>query len=416
MSYRSDPTFLSEAPSDENFVLRHWRGNYSLPFSWFLVGGLLSFLILGGLGLVMLFVEQSAPSLRLVAAASLLYFVIFITIRGWAIVGIWRSAGKHEDRGGSLGWAWIARGLVVMGLLGSVAQASNLFIIGRENLSLAMGNDEYAKSFKLQLREQGKEALLTGTIPAGATQQLEELLAASPTVETIRLESGGGRIFEAKLMADVVRKRGLFTLVNSHCESACTLVFLAGKQRSVSPYARIGFHSPSLAGATGQWLEQATLNNRADYQLAGLDGDFIDRIMATPAESMWYPTYDELVAAGVVTGTEFVVGSDKGAQLGQALKASADEINGAGPIQVDEITRRLGASVEGNTLIVRFAISSKANNIDLRIAADQLRPSITSQVCADQVVRSMIEGGATISFRYALASGGSFQVPVTRCT
>lgn len=35
---------------------------------------------------------------------------------------------------------------------------------------------------------------------------------------------------------------------------------------------------------------------------AGISKEFIDRVLATSPDDMWYPTYEEMRQAGVVTG------------------------------------------------------------------------------------------------------------------
>jgi hypothetical protein len=103
------------AGPDPSYFTRHWRGELSLPISYWLSGwlaGLASFVVL-----------TIAPKFGLVhgtvLAAAVLSFawLFFITVVTWHAVGVWRSAGKHTSRGGSHGWAILARVCVPINML-----------------------------------------------------------------------------------------------------------------------------------------------------------------------------------------------------------------------------------------------------------------------------------------------------------
>ena len=54
-----------------------------------------------------------------VAAAGIWAVLLLLTV--WQQVGIWRSAGKHQSRGGTAFWAGAAKFMVVLGVLGSAS-------------------------------------------------------------------------------------------------------------------------------------------------------------------------------------------------------------------------------------------------------------------------------------------------------
>jgi hypothetical protein len=140
-----------------------------------------------------------------------------------------------------------------------------------------------------------------GGMNDGATDTLTRALNSVPSVGTVTFNSGGGWVREGHLMAAVISQRGLATHVDGECSSACTLAFLAGKQRTLGPNGRIGFHRVRSIGGTE--LQQALDITRTQsiYQSAGLPSDFIDKVMATPPDQIWYPTPTELRAANVIT-------------------------------------------------------------------------------------------------------------------
>ena len=108
-------------------------------------------------------------------------------------------------------------------------------------------------------------------------------------------------MLEAQKLAHAVRSRHLNTYVEDQCASACTYVFLAGKDRASTPNAQIGFHQPSFPGLDADAQRAATQDMLNVYRAAELPEAFIQRIAKTPPEDIWYPTRDELIAAHVIT-------------------------------------------------------------------------------------------------------------------
>jgi hypothetical protein len=104
------------------------------------------------------------------------------------------------------------------------------------------------------------------------------------------------------MLAEVIRKFGLDTYVESSCESACTIAFLAGSARTAAPSAKIGFHASRGVGSTdaAPSLEE-TAKLRTIYHDAGLPDSFVRQALDTPNETMWYPPHEVLLTAGVLT-------------------------------------------------------------------------------------------------------------------
>ncbi len=113
----------------------------------------------------------------------------------------------------------------------------------------------------------------------------------------------GGTGFWANA-AKVIESHGLNTYVESHCASACTIAFLAGLSRAADPASKIGFHSVGFVGGNKSVMTKeegdATM---AAYAKAGLPQAFIQKIVSTSSDQMWYPTHDEMLRAGVFTRT-----------------------------------------------------------------------------------------------------------------
>jgi hypothetical protein len=81
--------------------------------------------------------------------------------------------------------------------------------------------------------------------------------------------------------------------------SACTYIFLAGAKRELAEDAELGFHQASALGVVAS--DKKIIQDMVEYyRSAGLRESFIDHIVATPPDDMWYPTRRELENAGVI--------------------------------------------------------------------------------------------------------------------
>src|SRR4029077_5021200 len=88
----------------------------------------------------------------------------------------------------------------------------------------------------------GHEIRVTGEIRPGLSDALTEVLQATPGVERLELESPGGSVSEGLALAELVEKHSLDTVVKTYCASACTMIFVAGRERILNTGAELGFH------------------------------------------------------------------------------------------------------------------------------------------------------------------------------
>jgi len=164
-----------------------------------------------------------------------------------------------------------------------------------------------------------------GEIVRADVQALVDALRANPNVTTLHLNSGGGLIYPAFDMANVVIDFELDTHVDGTCESSCTYIFLGGENRSMARGARIGFHQNNWRAANIQsfyednkdaygwadpfefasWLyedtQQETYNELRYLIRRGVAADFALETIRNRSSRMWYPYRGTLTAAGVLT-------------------------------------------------------------------------------------------------------------------
>ncbi|HEX5183090.1 MAG TPA: hypothetical protein VFW19_08050 [Allosphingosinicella sp.] len=409
----------------KNYFVRHWVGNLPLPISYWVNGALLPSLILFLAELAARQVKATWASLQSLAIVALLYLVVSTIVSVWSSVGIWRSAYWHRRRGGSPGWGFAARALVLLGAAGLLYRAGDLALQAREWERLAVGEDSLGAIASMKVSADGRELAVRGTLSEGAADRFERLLAASPNVQNVVLDSRGGRMFEAERMATAVRKRGLDTRVDDMCMSACTSVLLAGRERTASQTAQIGFHQPAFPGLSAAEMRSAIEETRAQYLAAGVDEAFVWRAMATPASDIWVPAPDELVAAHVLTDTEIVVGGTRGGgahgrhppidpALQTQLRMLAARFNATGPVRTDAVTTIDRIDVNG-TIVTRYYTLRVPRGY--RMSRPKLAVALRRQICSDPGLARMIGEGVTLveSFRDG-AGKPIFSDRVTDCS
>lgn len=422
MGYRFDSfdpdgaLLAAEEQDDGSYWGRHWRGHLPLAQTYWL-NGFLTNMVIAGLGLAFMALEHTGRSLRLISVGFLLYVMLALIARGWSLVGIWRSAGRHAARGGTPGWGTVARVMVVFGLLATLGQMPSLALQAKEYGLIAVGRDPMGPLAAITLDESGKSLEVKGPLSAGVADRFEEVLNSAPGTRTVMLDSDGGRIFEALRMAELIRARGLDTRVERNCASACTLILLAGKDRSAHRFAQIGFHQPDFPGLSEAEKNGIIADNRKDYLDAGIRPDFLDRALSTPPAEMWYPTHADMVDAGVLTSEEITVGSSDfdRKRLGELLSRMESDAKSAAGQMVDELTRLDGAELSGSRLVIHHSLTKPYSTSEARRLQANLQANITDEIC-NSPRKSMIDMGASFGFDYVDANGASVaNVMVASC-
>ena len=296
----SAPSPMPAKPQRRNYFARHWHGELSLPVAFWI-----NSVPLTGLFVVVSGALQAKLELYLGRLTGLAFVggiwgpAGILTI--WQLVGIWRAAGSHSARTGKVFWVGAARVLVVIGAIASVWRYATLGVpLVFDHVKIALG-DSALGTFELRVLNDGREIEYSGAIVYGAAEALEKLLQQTPQAKVIRLQSTGGRITEARRMLDVVRRSGIDSYVPRLCLSACTLVFVGGKNRYIHEKAELGFHAGSIRGVSE--ADIAGVNSRmVDHVVRmGVDRAFATRAYFQPSSGMWYPTSEELIASRFAT-------------------------------------------------------------------------------------------------------------------
>jgi hypothetical protein len=288
-------------PPAQNFIARHWRGELSLPRAFwinYMLLGIVVGLAVGALGIAINLRAIEQP-VRWLISLSLIWITITVfTI--WGAIGVWRAATAYR-RSGKRFWGLAAKAMMAFGLLH--LGYSVLFVAipqGAGIIEIVTG-DTRLGSHQFKVLSNGTMLDFSGGISFGTAKEFELMLKSMDNVRTVRLNSNGGRIAEAQKISDLIKARGLSTYVSQHCVSACTVVFLGGKQRYMNAGAKIGFHQPYFKGMTANEQRASIAREQARLEKFGLSKAFAERANTASPSGMWYPEQSELVREHVVT-------------------------------------------------------------------------------------------------------------------
>ena len=294
-----------------NFVVAHWRGDLSLGVTYWVTGVIFTVLFVMARKATEDYVASKVLGAHGAGALIVFLFAVSAVFVLWQMVGIWRSASKHVGRGGKAFWSAAAKFMVVVGVLRFGADfATAGFPILREGTKLMVGVDDIPAP-KIRILRGASDLELAGGIPFGTADKVQDFLNSAPSIKVIHLNSRGGRITEAYKLNQIIKRHGLVTFTSSQCESACTIAFLAGKERYLARGARLGFHSSSIAGVSGEEIAGINDDVRRTLQAHGAPRGFVERALSTKSNSMWYPTGEELLEAkiihAVIDGSDFAI-------------------------------------------------------------------------------------------------------------
>lgn len=196
-------------------------------------------------------------------------------------------------------------------LLGSAVSAQTRYKVVGGTLYLDMGAAEPGHKF-------------TGQLEKYDVRLLSEYIFEHPEIRKLNITGRGGHMGAALEMAENLASHNIDTIASGECFSACTLVFLGGRSRTLAPDAKLGFHRQWVNGKEHkknytslkddmEWKDEFEylmyiynkLNSDLVAQLSfmsdqGVSVDFIIRTLATEVLDMWFPSQVELLASGFI--------------------------------------------------------------------------------------------------------------------
>jgi hypothetical protein len=146
-----------------------------------------------------------------------------------------------------------------------------------------------------------------------------------PEIKTLVISGLGGRAQAAYSIIELIERNQLDVIAQGRCISACSTIFLAGKNRYLARGATLGFHAPYLIpeGERAYFernRERRGWNDVFDYVPSvysfgvsaavrrftyfserGVDIEFILKSLDTASDEIFEPTREQLYKAGVLT-------------------------------------------------------------------------------------------------------------------
>jgi hypothetical protein len=101
---------------------------------------------------------------------------------------------------------------------------------------------------KVDVSADGRRLVIAGAYGMHSEEAVRKALDQHRSVREVVLEGPGGRAAVGFALFKLFRERKLATRVDTACASACTIAFLGGIERTVSPSGRLGFHRASFPG------------------------------------------------------------------------------------------------------------------------------------------------------------------------
>lgn len=274
--------------------MRHWIGGYSLLLTIAVV-----LLALRGLHYFLqhLFLSPlSLPSVAVWLGSSCLLLL-------WQVRGALRSVDKNLSISGDMVSVYFCYFALLVVFAVTFVQAGDALVQLRRPTTDAPRLISSAEAVVMPLSADGRVLSVSGVLSFAHNQALKRTLDSHSSVRTVLLDSEGGRVYAARAMALTVQQRGLDTRVETRCLSACTLVFLAGAQRSMGAEAKLGFHRYIMAkkqpGRAPQ-LELELDRDRQYFLARGVNEAFVSRMFKASHQAIWYPQRHELQESGVL--------------------------------------------------------------------------------------------------------------------
>lgn len=285
-----------------NYIARHWRGELSLPVSYWIngfLGNIIAVFVIAGINAGTDIKNVFRPELALLSIILIWFTALSIFV--WQIVGVWRSAKYYKRTNHTRSWGGVAQFVMVIALFRSIASFGQTGVPQIIEYYKIFAGDEEVGKYAFRVLRDGQELEFSGGITFGAAKEFERFINAMGAVKLVHLSSLGGRISEAQRIGDIIKKNGLNTYVSNGCMSACTIIFLSGRERFIHTNSRIGFHQPDFPGMTDEDRRNAVTREEKRLQELGVSAAFARKANLASPDTMWFPTSSELLSERVAT-------------------------------------------------------------------------------------------------------------------
>jgi hypothetical protein len=217
-----------------------------------------------------------------------------------ATIGAWLSLQRIKSRGGFLRANFAEAAQIVIILTGSGALLWSIGDVPSSVIAISQALPSLHAP-RWTVRTRGSALYIRGEIDGGLADAINESLTQTPDIRSAFLDSPGGEVTAAMRIAQMLKARGISTVVRRDCASACTIIFSAGRERLLLSPGRLGFHD---CRDVILWYLPCDTRNQENYMISeGVDPRFAQKALAVDSHKIWYPSVAELLRAHVVTDT-----------------------------------------------------------------------------------------------------------------
>ena len=232
VSDRGDAETKSVSP---NYFTRHWKGENSLVWAYWVNGVALNLVVLF---LMTIISETEGFGFNGLIVILMLVYPLLI----WSWVGIWQSAGNYLNQSKldftkSPTWAYLARFGVILGALQSISglvDAISLYEVGNSALV-----NQYFVEFV-----DDTDIKLTGYINDDSVSLLISHFEQNPKRNALIMNSPGGILSSAFKLADYIEANDIVVGAQEKCFSACLLLMASSSTAVASTKSELAFHHP----------------------------------------------------------------------------------------------------------------------------------------------------------------------------
>lgn len=362
--------------------MRHWRGQLEPMTAALGTGLMVSALLIAAMRVLVWGSSATDLSLQAFAAVEIGFYVGTLCVVLWAATGVLRTARRVRGATGRI--------LAIF----AIACIASLIPVGLRTLTatqelalLAVGRDPLGPP--ATMTRIGATVLIEGMLSLGSAEKFAKFVPYLKEGDVLTLNSPGGRLAEADKIAKVVARLRLKTHVNEECSSACTILMLAGRDRSADVGARIGFHQPTQDGNNAIDDKLSAESLREFYLAAKVNPEFVEEALSKASDDLWYPESDELERAGVIGKVTF----------DYRLHSLAAFFESEETWSLDKDFLIVGAATDGSSLDLRYQVRPgsrfQRSFPEGRSAQDQLIESS----CKDEDFLAVLDHGARIILR-----------------
>ena len=279
----------------KNYIKRHWRGELSLAQAFWVNGALLGMALNFLVGVFNYVGITDGMHWHMRVIMVIVLPAILITVGVWQIVGIWRSANNYTR---SRFLPFVVK--FIMGLNALAMLASPFAVLAQLQILLS---GIMTPTYQVEISDDRNTLFISGEINLGISDDMKKLLKQHRGVTRVQLSSIGGDLDESYRLQEIIQQHRLDTYVEDYCYSACTLVFIAGRDRVISSDAVLGFHQYQMSMQTSgaDAMAQRLQNKDGVYfRNRGVSQAFTNKMFQAANDDMWEPTHQELIQAGVV--------------------------------------------------------------------------------------------------------------------